>query len=60
MIFYNIQVLIAFYAIFVRRKSMYFRSDGSFKSTNHKKLVPQITNPQRVTFAEGPQIYQIL
>jgi hypothetical protein len=37
--FYYVQILIrTFYAIFVRRKSiLYFRTFGSFKSSNHKK-----------------------
>ncbi len=37
-------------------KVIYLRTCGSFKSANHKKLGPQKANPQRVTFAEGPQI----
>jgi hypothetical protein len=39
---------------------MYLRTCGSFKSTNRKKRMgPQMANPQRVTFAEGPQILVI-
>ncbi len=47
------------YAIFVivRRKSMYLRTWGSFKSANHeKRLGTQIAHLQSATFAAEPQI----
>jgi hypothetical protein len=44
------------YAIFVRRKSMYLRTCGSFTSANHKRLGPQTANSRTSTFAEGSQI----
>jgi hypothetical protein len=37
---------------------MYFRTGGSFKSTNHKKLGPQITNPQRVTVRKSNKLFK--
>jgi hypothetical protein len=48
----------ALFAIFVRRKSMYhLLICGRFKfAKSQKRLGLQITNPQRVTFAEGAQI----
>jgi hypothetical protein len=43
---------------------MYLRTCGSFKSAktaNHqKRLGPKIENPQDATFAESPQILQII
>jgi hypothetical protein len=57
-VFYIVQILIRLLnALFVTRKSMYFRTCGTFKSANYKKdWGPQITNPPSVTIAEGPQI----
>jgi hypothetical protein len=53
---YNFEMRV-FFAIFVRRKRMYFLICGRFKSAkSQNRLVLQIANQQRVTFAEGSQI----
>ncbi len=46
----------ALYAIFVRRKSMYLRTCGSFQSANHKKIVSANRISASVAFAEGLQM----
>ncbi len=38
LIFYFVLWINAFFAIFLRRKSMYLRTCGSFNSANHKKI----------------------
>ncbi len=48
----------AFYAIFLRWKSMYLRTCGSFKSAILKK--DGVRKPESATFAEGPQIQHII
>jgi hypothetical protein len=49
----------AFYAMFVRRKSMYVFAEV-LRPQITKSLCPQITNPKSATLAEGSQTLQII